>query len=176
MPWYALYCRSSQERIVVDRLASAGIDAFYAHRVETVPAHRKDGTREIERKFFPGYVFAKFDLMKGTRAVIEIPQVVSILGWGNRPIPIPDFEVEAVRLLASTPEVKAATACPFVTAGDRVRVKHGPLHGLEGFVVYTKGMARVIVTLTMLARSICAEVDTEAVELLGPAMDLPVAA
>jgi transcriptional antiterminator NusG len=172
MPWYALYCRSSADRIVVDKLTAAGIEAFHPHAVE----RSRDGKREVERKFMPGYVFANFDLLTGTRAVIEIPQVVSILGWGRRPMPIPDFEIAAVRQIVQTPNVEVASDCPYVAAGDRVRVQRGPLRGLEGFVVFTKSGARVIVSVSMLARSISAEVDESALELIAPADLAPVAA
>ena len=160
--WYALHCKPNSERIVAEKLGHERIEAFYPHSVQK----SRDGYRSIELKFFPGYAFARFDLLHSRPAVVEIPQVVSILGWGRHPVAIPDFEVDAVRLIVNTPQVKAAADCPFVTAGDRVRVTRGPLRDLEGFVVYTKGGARVIVSISMLARSISAEVDGDALELL----------
>jgi transcription antitermination factor NusG len=181
MDWYALHCRSAQERLVVDKLGREGIDAFYPHLVEErKDPSRKGGARTIERKFFPGYCFARFELLHA-RPVIEIPQVVSIVGCGRSPVALSEFEVAAVRRIVNTPLVKAVESCAFVSAGDRVRVVRGPLAGLEGFVVYAKNSARVIVSVTMLRRSISAEVDVamlepiarEPVKVMMPAMSAP---
>jgi len=162
--WYALFTRSAQERVVVDRLDSVGIEAFYAFRTEkVVDIHRNH--RERERKFFPGYVFARFSF-ENRRPVIMIPQVVSILGSGPDAISIPDTEVEAVRQLVNSPAETAVESCPFVNAGDQVRVTYGPLRGQVGYFAMRKNSARVIVSIQMLAQSISAEVDADALELV----------
>jgi transcription antitermination factor NusG len=156
--WYALQCRSNQEPLVADKLGYDGIESFYPHRIERIKApHWRGGEREIERKFFPGYLFARFDYLPQARLVIAVPQVLNILGWGRTPVAIPDCEVEAVRQIVNAPEVSLETV-PYVAAGDAVRVKSGPLAGLEGFVAYSKSSARVIVSVTMMRRSISAEV------------------
>jgi transcription antitermination factor NusG len=163
--WYALHVHPQQERSVSGQLAGAGIEAFYPHLVtEKKDPHSKGGKRTTELKFFPGYTFARFDLLDKT-PVIAIPQVVSILGWGRHAAPIDDLEIAAVKLIVSFPAL-APLPCAFVSAGDRVRVRRGPLQGLEGYVCYSKSIARVIVSLPMLARSISAEVDAESLELL----------
>jgi transcription antitermination factor NusG len=94
---------------------------------------------------------------------------VGILGFGPRPVAIPDVEIEAVKLIVSFPK---PVPCAYVSAGDRVVVCRGPLRGLEGYVAYAKGVARVIVSVQMLARSISAEVDADSLELLERAVPL----
>ncbi len=167
--WYALHVRSNFEHLVALQLAGADIESFYPHLVE----RSKDQKRDIERKFFPGYVFGHFDLLEKT-PVIAIPQVVSILGWGCHAAPIADEDIAAVKLIVSFPAL-APLPCAYVSAGDRVRVRRGPLAGLEGYVCYSKSIARVIVSVPMLARSISAEVDADTLELLERA-ELPKAA
>jgi len=161
--WYALHVHSQCERIVADKLAGAGIEAFYPHLVK----RSNDDKREIEhRRFMPGYVFAHFDLEHKT-PVVAVAQVVSILGFGSHAVSIPPIEIEAVKLIVSFPEL--AMPCPFVNAGDRVRVVTGPLRGLEGYVSYSKSVTRVIVSVQMLARSIAAEVDIDSLEMMAHA-------
>jgi transcription antitermination factor NusG len=90
-------------------------------------------------------------------------------------VAIPEVEIAAVRLMVSAPAVQSVAAAPYVATGDRVIVRRGPLAGLEGFVVYVpKGKPRVVVSVTMLGRSVSAEVDEDMIELLESA--LPVAA
>lgn len=166
--WYALHVRSNFEHLVALQLAGCGIEAFYPH----MTARSKDKKRDIDVKFMPGYVFGHFDLAEKT-PVIAIPQVVSILGWGRHAAPVADDEVAAVKLIVSFPAL-APLPCAYVSAGDRVRVRGGPLAGLEGYVMFSKSIARVIVSVPMLARSISAEVDADSLELLERA--LPIAA
>ena len=170
MSWYALHCRSNTEKLVAEKLAYAGIETYYPHLV----VKSKDKKREIEKKFFPGYSFARFDLDLDKIAVISVPQVVGILGWGHHAVAIPDHEIAAVRLMVDTvplPGAPIPVAVPYVAEGDRVLVRRGPLAGLEGFVAYSKsGGARVIVSVAMLARSISAEVDGAWLELIERAV------
>lgn len=168
MNWYALHVHPNSERLVAMQLLGGSIEAFYPHTV----AKSKDKKRDVDVKFMPGYVFGHFDILEKT-PVIAIPQVVSILGWGRHAAPVPDEEIAAVKLIVSFPAL-APLPCAYVSAGDRVLVRRGPLAGLEGYVMYSKSIARVIVSVAMLARSISAEVDADSLELLERA--LPIAA
>lgn len=150
---------SNHERLVSDRLADAGIECYYPY----VTVRSRDGRRDVEKKFFPGYVFGRLNLAE--RSPIFIPQVVRILGFGNEPTPIPEPEIEACRtMITAAPASTVVEPCPYLATGERVRIISGPLRGLVGFVVFAKpGTARVVVSVTMLQRSISAEVDIRAV-------------
>lgn len=157
--WYALHVRSCTESLVAGKLEEASIEAFYPHVLresndQRLPSH------SIESKFFPGYVFGKFDLLR-RHAVVSIHQVVAILGFGYEPVAIPDSEIDAVRQMV-TCSPQSVDPCPFVAVGDRVAVMRGPLRGLEGFVeLLPNNKARVRVAISMLARSISTEVDRD---------------
>ena len=81
-------------------------------------------------------------------------------------MPIPESEIEAVRKIVRLPSVQPHR---FLNAGDRIRVRCGPLVGFEGYVVRRKNVAWVVVSVTMLERSISAQVDPNSLELLAPA-------
>lgn len=167
MPWYALHVKPQSESLVAEKLDRIGLEGYYPHLVEKAA---KNPRRSIERKFFPGYVFGHFAFAERGH-VTEIPQVVSILGFGTHAISIPDAEVEAVRQMVSAPAaLTTVTECVYVGAGDRVRVRRGPLAGLEGYVAYAKNTARVIVSVSMLQRSISAEVDTDSLTVIERAL------
>lgn len=159
--WYALHVRSNTERQVVDKLHAGDVGAFYAH----VQRRSLDGRRTIEEKFFPGYVFVHFDLKDRLKA-LSIPQVVAILGAGPGMEAIPDEEIFAVQQLVTAPRTNPRSHA-YVATGDRVLVEAGPLRGLEGYVLYEHGATRVVVSVTMLHRSISAEVDREALRVVG---------
>ena len=57
---------------------------------------------------------------------------------------------------------------PFLTSGDWVRVKSGPLMGVEGILVRKKNLFRLVVSVEILGKSAAAEVDASMVERINP--------
>ena len=55
----------------------------------------------------------------------------------------------------------------FLTDGDRVRIKAGPLTGLEGIVSRKKDALRLVLSVQMLGRSAAVEIDACMIERLG---------
>jgi transcription antitermination factor NusG len=119
-----------------------------------------DRTVEIDQPLFPGYVFCRFDAQKRL-PVMTSPGVVSIVGFANQPAPIPDQEIEAVRTVLNSG--LAAEPHPFLREGQRVRVTHGSLKDLEGILIKKKADWRLVVSITMLQRSVSVELDGDCV-------------
>ena len=53
---------------------------------------------------------------------------------------------------------------PFLRDGDRVRIKSGPLAGIEGILIRRKSAYRLILSAELLERSIAVEVDAFSVD------------
>ena len=85
--------------------------------------------------------------------------VISVLGFGNEPAPIPDEEIEAVSaaLCSGLP----AVPCAYLREGQRVRVTQGSLLGVEGILLKQKNQVRMVISVTMLQRSISVEIDSD---------------
>jgi transcription antitermination factor NusG len=108
---------------------------------------------------FPGYLFSRFDIADRLR-VLNCPGVSRIVGAGNAPVPIEDGEVDAIRTLVASKV--ALTPWPYLRTGQRVRLAHGPLAGLEGLVIRApEGGLRVVVSVTLLQRSVAAEIERD---------------
>ena len=155
--WYALYVRSCAEGAVEEALRFASISSFWPHSIGK-------GYRgaEVRRPFFPGYVFAELpDPGEQRHLLLRIPQIVRIVGCGDRPLAIPAVEIQAVRRVAEfAAELKAAAApARLIDEGQRVTIKHGPLRGITGTAVYAKNATRFIVSVQMLGQAVSAEVD-----------------
>ena len=71
---------------------------------------------------------------------------------------------------------------PFLSVGDWVRVKAGPLAGIEGILVRKKNAERLILSVEMLQKSVAVELDGYLVERINrpnssrnpPAVRVPV--
>jgi transcription antitermination factor NusG len=80
------------------------------------------------------------------------------------PAPIPPKEIEAVRrVVGSGLHIEPH---PFVKCGELVRVKAGPLVGLQGILVRKKSLYRLVLSVEMLGKSAAVEVDALLVEKL----------
>ena len=164
--WYAVYTRSNFEKRVATELAAKNVE----HYLPVVPQlHQwKDRRKMIDVPVFPGYVFARFpDSLQARLRVLRTAGAVRILGQGERIEPVPDAEIESIRRL-----LKANVPCfahPFLREGAWVRVKRGPLRGLEGLLVRVKSRSRLVLSVTLLSQSVATEMDTSDVEVLRPA-------
>jgi transcription termination/antitermination protein NusG len=149
-PWYAIRTKSNCERMAALSLKNKGYEQY-------LPLYRRPVT-QTEAPLFPGYVFCRLDLSIPFR-IVTTPGVVAIVGFGSDPTPISDAEIETVQtvLRSGLP----ATPCPFLLEGQRILVVCGPLSGLEGILLKKKNKVRMLVSVTMLQRSISVEIDRE---------------
>lgn len=168
--WYALHVRSCAERIVAAALDRIEVENYFPVRPAESGEGRSTSTivridERRRRPLFPGYVFGRFDLER-KRPIVSIPQVLRILGSGWLPIAIQDSELESVRVMAAAPVPLAEH--PFLEAGQKVRVLYGPLTNVVGIFHHAKGPARIVVSISIMGRSISAEVDAGQLEAIGP--------
>jgi transcription antitermination factor NusG len=91
--------------------------------------------------------------------ILITPGIVSIIGFGNEPTPIDEAEIEAVRLLSELGFV--TEPCLYLREGQRIRINSGPLKGLEGILLKKKSDWRMLVSITLLQRSVSAQIDSE---------------
>jgi transcription antitermination factor NusG len=152
--WYALHVRRRFEKVVAGMLRNKGYEGF-------LPVYRRerrwsDRIKQIELPLFPGYVFCKFDLSTRLQ-ILTIPGVNAVVGFGKKIMPIDESELEAVRNLLKSGQFCEPT--PFIGVGNRVRVESGPLAGAEGFVINVKNALRLVISITMLQRSVAVEID-----------------
>ena len=88
--------------------------------------------------------------------------VVHIVGDGGGPVPVPGVQVEAIRGMVEKPVT--VSPWPHMPTGKRVRVKLGPLAGMEGFVVSRGKQCRLVISVDLLGRGVAAEIDANYLE------------
>jgi len=157
--WYAIYTRHQHEKAVAQILSNKGLEIFLPlYRV----AHRwQDRTKQLSLPLFPCYLFLRGGLDRRLQ-ILTTPGVHTIVGWAGRPAVIPEVEIDAVRRAVES--FLRVEPHPFLKCGDWVRVKSGPLQGLEGILVRKKNLFRLVLSVELLGRSVAVEVDACMVE------------
>lgn len=160
--WYCIHTRSRHEEVVYQRLGDKRIHAFLP-RLE-VWSRRKDRRKKIQKALFPGYLFVYDPLDPSHRLeILKTPGVVNILGNENKPVPVPDSQIESIQTILNGKS--AVTPYPYLREGQLVRVVYGPLKGCEGFLLKIKqGKEKLIISVDLLQRSVAVEIDGASVE------------
>jgi len=161
--WFAVWTRNQHEPRVTEQLRRKRFEVFLP--TVRIPSRRRDRRIMLDQPLFPGYLFLRFAPSRtGYVTVASTDGVVRVLGdaWDALQ-PVPDDQVDAVRRLVIG--AADARAVPWIHLGDRVRILHGPLAGLEGFVRdRRRGRATFVVNVDLLQRSVGVEVEAALLE------------
>lgn len=154
MFWYALRVKPRHERTTALALRTKGFEEF-------LPQHRirrrwSDRIKELQQPFFPGYVFCRFN-PDNRFPVLVTAGVIGAVGVGKVPAPIDDTEIEALQSVVASG--CSTQAWPFLKVGQFVRIEAGPLTGTEGILVAVKKSSRLVVSVSLLQRSVAVEID-----------------
>jgi transcription antitermination factor NusG len=157
--WYALYTRHQHEKAAAQILSSKGFEVFLPLYVAV---HRwKDRDMQLSLPLFPCYVFIHGGATRRLDVVMT-PGVHGFVECGGKPAAIPDHEIDQVRqVVTRSTQVEPH---PYLKCGDWVRVKAGPLAGIEGIVVRKKNLYRLVLSVELLEKSVAVEVDASIVE------------
>ena len=163
-PWFALQVRVRHESSVADYLGGLGYEWF-------LPLYKSrkrwsDRIKEVKSALFPGYLFCRFN-QHDRLPILKTPGVVQIVGFNRIPAAVDETEISALQTLMATGV--ANQPCPFLEIGEKVRIESGPLRGLEGILMDLKGHHRLVLSVTLLQRSVAVEIDSALVASAGSA-------
>lgn len=154
--WFALQTRQRHEKIVSTFLRHKGYSEF-------LPLYRarrvwSDRIAAVELPLFPGYIFCRFDLNDRRVPIVSTPGVIRVVGVGRDPYPVSASEMDAIHTIIESG--LPAEPWPYLQSGTPVRIRYGALSGTEGLLVETKSSHRLVVSVSLLQRSIGVEIDS----------------
>lgn len=157
--WYVLQTRPREEARVIRYFGLRRVDVeTFLPKIEVRTRHARQVRTSLE-PLFPNYLFTRFPMNPPTwTAIHRTPGVRQILRDGERPVPLPDGVIAAIRdRVAPLGFVRIGLGW---RRGDRVRVRSGPFAGLEGiFERPTTRRDRVRVLLDLLGTRTALELD-----------------
>ena len=153
-PWLALQVRSRWERKAASLLSEKGYETF-------VPLYGSmrswsDRRKLVQLPLFPGYVFCR-EREGAQGAILTTPGVMRFVGVGGKPAAVDKDELGAVQKMVDS----GAAIHPhlYLRKGDAVEIVSGPLEGLKGFVIASQEGARIVVSVTLLQRAVCVDLE-----------------
>ncbi len=170
--WYIVHAYSNFEKKVAEAILTSAKDKGLDHLIEEVFVPTEEVTevrrgRKIntERRFFPGYVLVKMTLSDQTYHLIkETPKVTGFLGSGNKPMPVPQKEVDRIRGVIEEGETRPRSTITF-DIGESVRVTDGPFASFSGVVEEVdEETERVKVAVSIFGRATPVELEFTQVE------------
>lgn len=157
--WYAVYTAPRHEKTVLKHLEVRGVEGF-------LPLYASErmwnGRRAVvQMPLFTSYLFVHMFAEHRMR-VLEVPGVLNIVSSHGSLIPLPEGEIETLRVVLET---RKSEPHPTLATGKRVRIKVGPLQGLEGVIVRQTRQLRMIVSIDCIMRSFAVELKASDLEV-----------
>ena len=146
--WYVVHTHSNFESKVAKSLRERATASEMENQivrisvpVEEVVEVRQGRKISSERKFFPGYVLLQVETDDDNggisnelyHLVKSIPRVSGFLGADNRPVPLPQEEVDRIERQVQDGIERPKPAIIF-EIGEQVRVSEGPFASFTGVV------------------------------------------
>jgi transcription antitermination factor NusG len=161
LAWFAIQTRYRFEKKVAAQLSQKRLEVYLPLRMET---HAwSDRKKAVSIPLFPGYAFVNLDLSRDSRqAVLQTAGLIGFVSFGGKDAPVPQKQIEDLKLLLQ--QKVSFSLYPFIHAGQRVRIRGGCLHGLEGVLIENE-KKKLAISIESIQRSL-------AVELQGYELDL----
>ncbi len=160
--WFAVQTRYRFEKRVVAQLNHKSCEVYLP--VLTEHHTWSDRQKLVTLPLFPGYAFVRIDQSRDARqAILQTAGLIGFVTFGGRVVAVPAKQIEDLRLLLQKKGLFAMH--PFVHSGQRVRIRGGCLHGLEGLLVqHDKG--KLVISIESIQRSLAIEIQGYELELV----------
>jgi transcriptional antiterminator RfaH len=151
--WYVVHAQPNAEAKAFWHLRNQGFRPYLPRHAKRRRHARR--VEEIAAPLFPRYLFVRLDL--GTerwRAIRATVGVADLVSHGDRPAPVPDGVVEAIRGREDARGLVMLPPPPNLAKGDAVTITDGALEGCAGLFEALTDDERVVVLLELLGREI----------------------
>jgi transcription antitermination factor NusG len=157
--WYVAHTRPRCEKKLRQFCARENLAA-------TLPCYRsahkyRGKTVVFEKPLFPGYVFLNLP-PEQRGALRQCDHIANLLEVTNQELFLQQLG-EVLRALETNLEIRLA---PSIGEGMRVKVKTGPLRGVEGWVEKRYGMNTVLLRLDFIGQAAAVKLEADELELI----------
>jgi transcription antitermination factor NusG len=160
--WFALQTRHRFEKKVAAQLASKEMEVFLPLRQEN--REWSDRQKLVTVPLFPGYAFVRSARTVALRLlVLQTAGVMGFVSFAGTAAIVPQKQIEDLRLLLA--QAVPFSLYPFLRAGQRVRIRGGCLHGVEGLLT-RRDKDKLVISIEAIQRSLAIEIQGYEVDLI----------
>ena len=157
--WFVAHTRPRCEKKLVRYCDREGLSS-------TLPCHRavhkyRGKTVVFQKPLFPGYVFLQILEEHRSRAC-RSDYVANLLGVADQGL----FARQLGDVLIALETHQEIRLAPSIGSGTRVKIRHGPLRGVEGWVEQRYGLSTVLLRLDFIGQAAAVKVDAADLELI----------
>jgi len=165
--WYIVHTYSGFEERVREnlnqRIEALGMRAKFGEikiPTETLIEMKGGKKREVQRKFFPGYILVEMDMADDAWHLVKnTPKVTGFVGTGKKPTPLTPEEVDQILTQVVTTKEKPKPKHVY-EHGEHVRIIDGPFSNFTGVVEEVNLDRNTLkVMVTIFGRSTPVELD-----------------
>jgi len=158
--WFTLQVRYRFEKKAAAQLSGKGMEVFLPVRKEK--RAWSDRTKVITVPLFPGYIFVCSSQSVALRLlVLQTVGVMGFVSFGRTAAVMPTKQIDDLRLLLA--QEVPISLYPFVKVGQRVRIRGGCLHGVEGLLT-EREKGKLVISIESIQRSLAIEIQNYEVE------------
>jgi transcription antitermination factor NusG len=155
--WFVAHTKPRSEKKLVEHCRRHQIAA-------TLPcyssAHKYRGkTVVFQKPLFPGYVFLELEPSKAG-SIRQSDYVANLLNVFDQQT----FHRQLQDILLALQSEVGVRLAPAIGEGMRVRIKNGPLQGIEGWVEQRYGMSTVLLRLDFINQAAAVKIDANSLE------------
>ncbi|MCX6893257.1 MAG: transcription termination/antitermination NusG family protein [Verrucomicrobiota bacterium] len=156
-PWLVAYTKPRREKKLVEHCQRQNLSAALPCYSS---AHKYRGkTVVFQKPLFPGYVFLRIDPTQKdyVRSNDHVARLLEVFDQET-------FDRQLGSILLALDEKVGVRLAPAIGEGMRVRIKSGPLQGIEGWVERRSGMSTVLLRLDFINQAAAVSVDADALD------------
>lgn len=155
--WYACTTKPRAEKAAARELNGAGIE-YYLPLLKT---RRKwsDRMKWVELPLFGSYIFVRVNQGNFAKVTAQY-SVVRFVAFEGRAVPIPDEQIETIRLLLNE-GAELEVVSDRLAPGENIVVQAGPLLGLKGELIEYRGKRKVLVRIGDLSEGLLVTIPLE---------------
>jgi transcription antitermination factor NusG len=158
LPWYVAHTRPRCEKKLGQHCEREGISF-------TLPCYRsvkkyRGKTVVFQKPLFPNYVFLRL-FPEQKRKIYQSDYVANLLDVVDQKL----FQAQLGDILLALDTDLEIFLAPQITPGSRVKIKSGPLRGIEGIVEHRAGFTLVLLRLEFIGQAAAVKIDASELEL-----------
>ena len=159
--WYAVYLKSRHEFKTEKKLLEKNIGTFLPV-IERI-RQWKDRKKVVSFPLFSGYIFVNIaDDYKSMLSILKTPGVVRFLTLEGKPTPIPDEQIISLKKIIENKE--QIDPHPYISEGQKVRITHGPLEGVEGILMKKLNHNFLVLSIDLIKQGAAVKIDAFDIE------------